>query len=121
MSDKIRIIGLMVNARHGDRHEERTLTQPFEIDVEIERDLSLAGVTDKLDDTVDYGRVVDIVKTVMNGDHCRLLESLAERILDRMAELIRADVITVRIRKPRAPIDIPFDTIEVEMSRKLSK
>lgn len=117
MSDSIRVLGLLINARHGVRQEERTLTQPFEIDVVIERDLSKASKTDHIEDTVDYSAIVEIVKDVMHGNHCYLLERLAGCILDRIESMLDEGSITVRIRKPRAPINIPFSTMEVELSR----
>ncbi len=121
MTDCIRVLGLLVNARHGVRVEERTLTQPFEIDVEVRRDLTAASRTDRIEDTVDYACIVRIVKEEMNGEHCRLLERLAGRILDRLEAIMDKGVIVVRIRKPRAPIDIPFRTMEVELTRSVDR
>ena len=121
MQDTIRIIGLQFNVRHGVRPEEKTLTQPFEVDVEISRDLSGPAASDKIEDTVDYSQVVSIVKEVMNGEQCRLLERLAGRILEKLCALVNEGEITVRVRKPRAPIDVPFETIEVELRREIKK
>jgi dihydroneopterin aldolase len=121
LSDKIRILGLMINARHGVRHEEKTLTQPFEIDVEITLDLSKSAESDKLEDTVDYSIVVSVVKDVMQGDHCCLIERLAGLIIERLSEKISEGEITVRVRKPRAPIEVPFKTVEVELRREIKR
>ena len=55
----------------------------------------------------------------MNGSRCYLLERLAGLIQERLAEMIDAGEITVRVRKQRAPIDVPFDTVEVELKRKI--
>ncbi len=119
--DTIRILGLLFNARHGVLPEERTLTQPFEIDVEISRDLEAASESDRLEDTVDYHRVVNIVRDVLDGERCRLLETMAGRILDRLEDVVPDGVVTVRIRKPRAPIEVPFRTVEVEFERTFGK
>ena len=121
MSDTIRILGLMFNDQHGVRHEEKTLTQPFEVDVEITRDLSRAAASDKIEDTIDYSLVVSVVKDVMQGDHCCLIERLAGLIIDRLSEKISEGVITVRVRKPRAPIEVPFKTVEVELRREIKR
>ena len=121
MQDTIRIIGLQFNTLHGVRPEEKTLTQPFEVDVEISMDLSRPAVSDKLEYTIDYSQVVSIVKEVMNGEQCRLLERLAGRTLEKLCALVREGEITVRVRKPRAPIDVPFETIEVELKREIKK
>ena len=121
MSDTIRIIGLMFNTRHGVRPEEKTLTQPFEVDVEITRDLSDAVASDKLEDTINYSTVVSLVKDVVYGGHCRLIEKLAGDIIERLSAVESEGVVTVRVRKPRAPIDVPFKTVEVELIRKLKQ
>ena len=122
MADTIRILGLMFNAQHGVQEEEKTLTQPFEVDVEISRDLLKATFNDKLEETVDYSQVVEIVKSVMYGEQCCLIERLAGRIIERLSSTLEDECeVTVRVRKPRAPIDIPFKTVEVELRRKISK
>ena len=121
MRDTIRIIGLKFNARHGVRPEEKTLTQPFEVDVEIEHDLSLAAVSDRLEDTIDYSRVVAVIQDVIHGEQCHLIEKLAGNILVRLRTLVREGEVTVRVRKPRAPLDVPFDTLEVELKREIKQ
>lgn len=122
LTDTIRIQGLMFNAKHGVREEEKTLTQPFEVDVEISRRVLKATFDDKLEETINYSQVVEIVKDVMYGEQCRLIERLAGRIIERLSSiLVEESEVTVRVRKPRAPIDIPFETVEVELKRKISK
>ena len=46
-----------VRGRHGVSDEERGGPQLIEVDVELEADLSRAGASDDLAETVDYGRV----------------------------------------------------------------
>ena len=121
MRDTIRILGLMINARHGVRDEEKTLTQPFEVDVEVKRDLSCAAKSDKLEDTLDYSLVVSVVNDVMNGEQCHLIERLAGLILDRLCDLLDEGEVIVRVRKPRAPIEVPFKTVEVELKREIKR
>ena len=80
MADTIQLRGLRVVGRHGVLPEEKERAQPFEVDLDLEVDLSRAGATDALGDTVDYGAVVDAVAAVVAGEHSDLLEHLAERI-----------------------------------------
>ena len=54
MSDRIELRGLRAMGVHGAFPEERRQAQPFEIDVDVESDLSTAGRSDQLRDTVDY-------------------------------------------------------------------
>ena len=117
MKDSIRIIGLKFAAMHGVLPEEKNLLQPFEVDVEVKHDLSVPARSDRIEDTVNYSLIVSRVQEVMNGDHCSLIEKLAGKIIDKVCALIEEGEVTVRVRKPRAPIEIQFDTIEVELKR----
>ena len=126
MNDTIRVIGLKFAAKHGVLPEEKSLIQPFEVDVEIKRDLSVPAESDQLDDTVDYSRIVSIVKEVINGEYCCLIEKLAGLIIEKVSGLVHEGEIIVRVRKPKAPliqsgVSIPFENIEVELQRTIKK
>ena len=121
MKDTIRVIGLKFAAKHGVLPEEKNLFQPFEVDVEIERDLSVPAESDRLDDTINYSCIVSKVNEVVNGEHCCLIERLAGLIIEKMSVLVDEGELIVRVRKPRAPIGIPFDNIEVELQRTIKK
>ena len=71
---------------HGALPEEQDRAQPFEIDLDVEADLSVAGASDHLADTVDYGAVAAVVAAVVGGERFRLLERLAERVADEVAD-----------------------------------
>ncbi len=117
MKDTIRVIGLKFSAKHGVLPEEKKLLQPFEVDVEIRCDLSVPAETDRIEDTVNYSLIVSRVQEVMNGDHCSLIEKLAGKISDNVCALLDEGEVIVRVRKPRAPIGLQFDTVEVELKR----
>ena len=80
MTDTIERRGLRALGRHGVLEEEKARAQPFEVDLDLEVDLQAAGRSDDLNDTVDYGAVTDAVRAVIEGEHCDLLEHLADRI-----------------------------------------
>ncbi len=116
----IRVRGMMFSARHGVYQEERTLPRPFEVDVEVRGDFSRPAESDDLGDSYDYGRIVDAARTVMEGEPVSLIEHLAARIAGKVAETAPAgSSITVRVRKPAAPLDIPFETVEVELQTRV--
>ncbi len=117
MKDTIRIIGLKFAAKHGVLPEEKNLLQPFEVDVEVKRDLSVPAQSDLIEDTLNYSLIVSRVQDVMNGDHCSLIEKLAGKIINKVCVLVDEGEVTVRVRKPRAPIGIQCDTVEVELRR----
>jgi dihydroneopterin aldolase len=107
-ADRIELRGLRITGTHGVLPEERDRAQPFEIDIDIEMDLSAAAVSDELHHTADYGVVIDAVATVVQGQHCDLMEHLAGRLLEAVrVHAPGASAVSVSIRKLRPPV--PFD------------
>ena len=102
--DRILLQGMQFYSYHGGSREERTLGQPFQVDLEVEKDLAAAGKSDRLDDTVSYAHVFRVVRDVMAGEPMELLEALAQEIASRSLESFPIDSIRVRITKTRPPI-----------------
>jgi dihydroneopterin aldolase len=115
--DRISVRGMLFLARHGVALEERLEPQPFEVDVELHRDLSGASASDELADTIDYSALFSMVGTIVEGQSFRLLESLAGTIADAVLAGTDASAVEVRVRKPRAPLPGPFETVEVSVYR----
>ncbi len=126
--DVIELRGLVVSGTHGMLDEERQRAQPFEVDVDLVRDLSAAGETDDLSKTIDYGSVVTSVATVVSGPHCELLEHLAQRIIDAIFEAVIAapgdaslEEVTVTVRKTRPPVAYPMTSAGVRLTRRAGR
>ena len=119
MTDRIELRGMRFDGRHGVLPEEATETQPFEVDVVLELGLAAAGTTDDLARTIDYGDVFRRARAIVErGPHASLIETLAERIAaDVLAAHPAIDVVTVRVRKPRAPLPGVFAWAGVEIRR----
>src|ERR1700738_1582261 len=60
---------------HGVFPAERELGARFSVDVELEGDLRVPGASDRLEDTIDYARAYDVVREVVEGEPCHLLEA----------------------------------------------
>jgi dihydroneopterin aldolase len=118
VSDRIELRGMRFSGRHGVLPVEAEQAQPFEVDVVLELDLALAGTSDDLTRTVDYGAVATIARDVVEGPHVDLVETLAERIAAGvLAEHPTATAVTVRVRKPEAPVLVELDWAGVEIRR----
>lgn len=117
MTDRIVLAGLRFFGYHGALPEERARGQEFVVDVEVEADLAAAGRSDALEDTVDYREVYEAARAVTTGTPRQLLEAVAEEIAGRVLALARVDAVTVRVRKPRAPLPGPLDSSAVEVRR----
>ncbi|MST34719.1 dihydroneopterin aldolase, partial [Acidimicrobiaceae bacterium USS-CC1] len=81
-ADRIELRGLRVLGTHGVLPEERSRPQPFEIDLDVFADLRVAGRSDDLADTIDYGAVATAAAAAVEGPHADLLEHLAERVAE---------------------------------------
>ena len=115
--DRILISGLRELGVHGVLPEEQVRPQPFEVDIELLVDVSAAGESDDLDETVDYGAVCEAVSRIVSSEQYRLLERLATRI----AEACRADPrvvgVVVEVRKLHPPVRALLDHVAVRVER----
>ena len=105
-------------ARHGVLPIEEENSQHFSATLELELSLAPAGTSDRLDQTIDYCEVQAVVRSIIEGSHKRLIETLAETVA---AELLRAFpklmAVTVEIIKPRPPVDFQFAGVAVRIRR----
>ena len=105
MSDQVFLQDMQFFGYHGVNPEEGTLGQRFAVDICVEGDLSMAGRTDDLAQTISYSRVAKQVRAVVEGPPHKLIESVAEEIAARLlASEQLASAVTVTVRKPHAPL-----------------
>lgn len=103
--DRIILRGMQFYGFHGVNPEERRLGQPFIVDLEAELDLTTAGESDRLQDTVSYTHLYRVVKTVVEGEPRNLLENAASAIARGVFDQHPAvQAVRVRVQKPRPPI-----------------
>ena len=103
---------------HGVHEHEQQNPQAFEVDVELALDLQPAGLSDDLTRTADYSRVFDICGQIVESTRFNLIEALAEAIAHELLADFPIDEVTVRIRKPNAPIEGTFAYAGVEIIRR---
>lgn len=116
--DRILLTGLIFYGYHGLNPEERRLGQRFVVDVVLTLDLKPAGLSDDLGRTINYGDVYRIVRDVVEGPPCNLIETVAERIAESLLKQTSAKAVQVRVAKPWAPIQgIVAGEVAVEISR----
>ena len=102
--DKIQLEGMIFYGHHGASPAEQEVGQRFVVDLEAHRDLSAAGRSDELGDTVSYSEVFRLVKEIVEGPRRKLLENLAETIAERVLQGFDVDAVRVRIKKPEVPM-----------------
>ncbi|MDQ2673397.1 MAG: dihydroneopterin aldolase [Chloroflexota bacterium] len=119
--DRLSLMGMRFHGRHGVLAEEKLHEQPFEVDVVLHADLREASESDELSATTDYSRVFDLVRDIVEGPPVALIETLAGRIAAAVLDATdpaRVDSVEVRVRKPEAPLDGEFETVEAALVRR---
>jgi dihydroneopterin aldolase len=109
------ISGLSIYTHHGVEEAEREVGQRLVFDVSFELDRCDAAVTDRLEDTVDYGDVCQQVALAARERSFHTLERLCSHVADRMMERYGVDQVTVRAAKPEPPIALPVDEVAVSV------
>lgn len=117
MSDAIRIRNLAVFARHGVLDAEAALGQRFQIDVCVTLDLRAAGAADAVAETVDYGALT-AVATEAFAPRRKLIEAAAHAAAKAvLVRFPRVETVALTVRKPAAPVEAIFDSMEVSILR----
>jgi 7,8-dihydroneopterin aldolase/epimerase/oxygenase len=116
--DYIELTGLQFYGFHGALSEENQLGQRFIVHLRLGLNLRPAGQTDGLAHTVDYAKVYQAVRGIVEGASVRLIERVAEHIaevlLDQFPLIERVDV---TVEKPGAPIPGVFGNVAVHIER----
>ena len=116
--DKIIIKGLKIYAFHGVNKEEKDQGQNFIVDAVLYVDLSKAGNTDKVSDTVSYAKVTKTIIKTVNEKSYDLLEKMATRIIQQIFnEFLSVKKVDVTVKKPEAPINADFDYMAVNICK----
>jgi len=100
--DRIYIRRLHARCIIGIFPEERTEKQDVYLDITMHADLRAAGVSDAIEDTVDYKRVKKRVLAMVEGSEYFLIERLAEKTAAICFEDERVHRVEVVIDKPGA-------------------
>ena len=115
--DRITITGIEAFGHHGVLPHEREYGQRFVVDVSLALDLSVAGASDDLADTVDYGRLSGDISAIVAGPPVDLIETVAERIAARCLEDERVQAAEVTVHKPAAPVPVVAAEVSVTIRR----
>jgi dihydroneopterin aldolase len=114
--DEIQLRGIRFLGRHGATAAEQEREQPFEVDIDLSLDLRLAGASDRLESTVEYGALCEAARSVIEGEPVALLERLAQLIAEAALAAAgpTAEGVAVTVRKLRPPV--PFDMASAGVS-----
>lgn len=117
--DKIYINNLEFIGFHGVFPEEKKLGQKFLVSLELTVDTREAGKTGDLTKSVHYGLVAQDVEKLFLEKSIDLIETCAENIAEMVLkkyELVKE--VKVIVKKPWAPLQMHFENVAVEITRK---
>jgi dihydroneopterin aldolase len=113
----VEISSLSVYTHHGVTTAERETGQRLIFDLSLDLEDCEATVTDRVEDTIDYGAVCDTVTYVATERSYHTLERLCTTIADVLMERFGATGVVVRATKPEPPLPVAVEEISVEVSR----
>jgi dihydroneopterin aldolase len=117
MTDELQVLGIECFGHHGVFDFERREGQVFVIDLALGVDTRRAAASDDLQETVDYGTLVDRVRAAVESDPVDLIETVAQRIADECLTDRRVEWARVTVHKPDAPIDATFRDVALTITR----
>lgn len=113
--EKIIIKGLKLFAYHGVNPEEKIEGQNFIIDITATLNADKAKLTDNVDDTVSYAKILKTARSVFCEKSYDLIETAANKVGMAIMETYPSlDSVTVLLMKPEAPIKAEFEYVAVE-------
>jgi 7,8-dihydroneopterin aldolase/epimerase/oxygenase len=111
----VEIRGLSIYTHHGVSQAEREIGQRLEIDLSFDVPDCDAVLTDRLEDTVDYAEVCDIVALAATERSYKTLERLCHVIGERLMERFACESVRVRAAKPEPPLPLAVSEVAVEV------
>ena len=100
MSDVILLEGIQIPAALGVTAEERQVRRPVTLDLEVGLDLRDAGHVDRIEQTVHYKRIFEVVEEIAANQPHKLVEALANRIAEAILSQFEANSVRITVRKP---------------------
>lgn len=116
--DQIRIEELEVYAHHGVYPEENEKGQHFYVNATLYTNTRPAGMADDLRLSTNYGEVCQFITEFMQQHTFQLIETVAERTAyEVLQQFPLVQGLDLEIRKPEAPIPLPFGSVSVAIHR----
>lgn len=116
--DRIILRGMLFHGYHGVFVEENKLGQKFLVDVDAWVDLSKAGESDDLEQSVSYADMYKQIKVIVEGPPFKLVESVASAIANALLSTHPSiSDVRVKVCKPHVAVEGVLDHLGVEIFR----
>jgi dihydroneopterin aldolase len=113
----IEISGLSLFTHVGVSAAEREVGQRLLLDIRLDAGECDATITDRIEDTIDYGAVCEMANLVAQQRSYKTLERLCAAIADRLLDQYEARAVWVKAAKPEPPLALPVTEVSVEVWR----
>ncbi|MFT3774900.1 MAG: dihydroneopterin aldolase [Minicystis sp.] len=113
---RIRMESIRFRARHGASRAERDLPQDFVVHLDVELPVGLLPRSDSRARVFDYDKLASLVVDEGTRVSYKLLETLAERLIDRILADTPATSVTVQVKKFGPPTSASVDAVAVELT-----
>lgn len=114
---KILVEGIKIYAYHGCFKEETAIGTNFQIDVELDSDLSKPAESDNIEDAVNYQEVFTVIKEQM-AIPSHLLEHVSKRIMDALFQKFsEVNKVKLKVSKLNVPLGGQIDNVAIQMER----
>lgn len=113
---RIRMEGIRFRARHGASRAERDLPQDFVVHLDVDLPVGLLPRSDARARVFDYDKLASLVVDEGTRVSYKLLETLAERLIDRVLADTPATAVTVQVKKFGPPTSVSVDAVSVELT-----
>jgi 7,8-dihydroneopterin aldolase/epimerase/oxygenase len=118
---EVELRGLSIYTHHGVSDAEQEIGQRLEFDISFDVPDCDAVLTDRIEDTVDYGEVCDIVALAATERSYRTLERLSQVVGERLMERYGCESVRVRAAKPEPPLPLAIQEVAVEVVHERSE
>jgi len=117
MKDRICVEGLLLRTTLGVDEEQRSKRQDVRISLRLDTQINWPGISDKLEDAVDYRTISKRVIRLVERSRFYLMERLATEIANICLDDHRVERVRVRIEKLAALRAAHHVAVEIERTR----
>ena len=116
--DYINVEGLQIYAYHGVFEEEKQKGQTFLINAKVYYDMSAPAQEDQIQEALNYADLCAFMDAFLRREHFDLIEAAADAVANAvLLHFAQATRIVLCLRKPSAPIGLPFEDVSVTVER----
>jgi len=114
----IRIKGLKVETIVGVHEWERKMPRTVVIDLELAADVARAAKQDALKHALDYAAVAQLVTEFVTTSDFQLIETLAERLAERIQKGFSVAWVKLEVHKPGAIAGAQDVSVSIERGKR---